>query len=596
MSSQSNSKNGVSVKAYCGDAMTLLAFNLTENLTENCVGFTIQFKTPHERSFYLPNRLSFTAAPVPMPGQPPQPMPSHSSLDCPIQKFRWLHVPYSSKENTVEFGNYTYFITPRYWKNGALQALDPNLTVDVAVPLNPFVKDKLSVSFTRGFMISQAYARRFGNDTSLSPDEQHILFDTGKTSGAYPAESGNVGNFTYADQFAWMGWQARKAIMNLIKEVTDDATGKKSLDVLAYDFSEPDIAKELLALGVAGKVRIILDDHEKDTTANAYLIKKDFEDKFRAAAPNGVIVRGSFSRQAHCKVMILKDDNKAVKVLTGSTNFSINGLCVNANHVLILDDKEVADKYLQIFEASLNLLLKKPTWTMKKLKELALFTDDFNINRPGLPKMTISFAPHTKEAATRILDQVNTAIDGAKGSVLFAVMQLTKVTGGSVVKKLRDMHNTGALFSYGITDMADDIAVYRPGATRARLVSTQMLAATLPEPFSKEVSTSQGHRVHHKMVVLDFNDANPIAICGSSNLAQGGEEQNGDNLLTIYDKDVATVFAIEAIRLIDHFQYRAAMATATDRKPLLLKQNNSWLTNAYKDNEMDCTDRKYFIK
>jgi hypothetical protein len=43
--------------------------------------------------------------------------------------------------------------------------------------------------------------------------------------------------------------------------------------------------------------------------------------------------------------------------------------------------------------------------------------------------------------------------------------------------------------------------------------------------------------------------------CGSSNLALGGEAKNGDNLLAIHDADVATVFAIEALALVDHFQF-----------------------------------------
>jgi hypothetical protein len=38
-------------------------------------------------------------------------------------------------------------------------------------------------------------------------------------------------------------------------------------------------------------------------------------------------------------------------------------------------------------------------------------------------------------------------------------------------------------------------------------------------------------------------------------LALGGEEENGDNLLAISDGDVATVFAIEALGLIDHFDF-----------------------------------------
>ena len=37
-------KNGVSVRAYKGDAMTLLAFDLTAALTKNLVGFSISYK------------------------------------------------------------------------------------------------------------------------------------------------------------------------------------------------------------------------------------------------------------------------------------------------------------------------------------------------------------------------------------------------------------------------------------------------------------------------------------------------------------------------------------------------------------------------
>lgn len=37
--------------------------------------------------------------------------------------------------------------------------------------------------------------------------------------------------------------------------------------------------------------------------------------------------------------------------------------------------------------------------------------------------------------------------------------------------------------------------------------------------------------------------------------SSGGEEQNGDNLLEIHDADVATAFAIEALGLIDHYNF-----------------------------------------
>jgi hypothetical protein len=70
-----------------------------------------------------------------------------------------------------------------------------------------------------------------------------------------------------------------------------------------------------------------------------------------------------------------------------------------------------------------------------------------------------------------------------------------------------------------------------------------------------------GHQVHHKFVVCGFNQPDAVVFCGSSNLATGGEEANGDNLLAIHDSDVATVFAIEALGLVDHFNFLDKAAT-----------------------------------
>ena len=48
--------------------------------------------------------------------------------------------------------------------------------------------------------------------------------------------------------------------------------------------------------------------------------------------------RGKFGRYAHDKVFIVSNEGGPTKVMTGSTNFSVTGLYVNSNHVLIFDD------------------------------------------------------------------------------------------------------------------------------------------------------------------------------------------------------------------------------------------------------------------
>ncbi|MDB5143406.1 MAG: PLD-like domain protein [Mucilaginibacter sp.] len=596
MSSKFNSRDGVSVKAYQGDAMTLLAFDLQDDLIADCAGFTIRFTTPAGKSFYLLNRLNFD--------QPTQTDSNkgiiYSTLDCPIQKFRCLHILSSGPEGDAEFGLYTYHVTPRYWKNNALADLDPALTVDIALQLKPFQKNNFSVSLTRSFMSSQAYTRRFGNDTKLTPDDEHILFDSSKVSGSFPADAEMKGDYTYEDQFAWLGWLARRKILDFIRQVTEDTTGTLSLDVLAYDFTEPDIAAAFLELAKKGKIRMILDNSEmrpKDYRNDKnYKTKLDFETRFRSIASNAVLVRGSYEWQAHSKILILKDGTNAIKVLTGSTDFSIDGLCVNANHVIVLEDKTIAGKYLEVFEASLSVFSKEQGWTTRRLKELELFSRSFEFNQTGLPRMKISFAPHKEDNAAKVLGELTTAINDAEKSVLFAVIRLTQNAKGSTAALLRDMNAAKELFTFGITDESNGVKVYNPGTTGARLVSSEALTKSLPEPFKTVVSAKQGNRLHHKIVVLDFKDANPVVYCGSSNFGLGLEEMNGDNILAIYDEDVATVFAIETLRLTDHFQYLAALAVATKQKPLLLAKGDTWLKNYYIDGEMDFIDRNYFIK
>jgi hypothetical protein len=61
-------------------------------------------------------------------------------------------------------------------------------------------------------------------------------------------------------------------------------------------------------------------------------------------------------------------------------------------------------------------------------------------------------------------------------------------------------------------------------------------------------------------VVCGLNGTDPVVYCGSSNLASGGEAENGDNLLAIHDADVATAFAIEALGLVDHYNFLDRMA------------------------------------
>ena len=121
-----------------------------------------------------------------------------------------------------------------------------------------------------------------------------------------------------------------------------------------------------------------------------------------------------------------------------------------------------------------------------------------------------------------------------------------------------------------------------------------------------------GHQVHHKFVVCGFNGDDPTVYCGSSNLALVGEQVNGDNLLCIKDAGIAAVFAIEALCLVDHFNFLDSAAKGPkakgSSKPIANKQpaavsagwflgtDDSWAHKFFDQQDLHCRDRMLFVR
>ena len=351
-----------------------------------------------------------------------------------------------------------------------------------------------------------------------------------------------------------------------------------TVDLFAYDIDEPDIVKKLQALGP--RLRAIL-DNAKLHTGDALEVEVHRRLQQSAGAAN--VKQGHFKRFSHDKIIIAKKDGKPAKVLTGSANFSVRGLYVQSNNVLRFNDPEIAGQYEQVFEAAFQ--------DMKGFNKSALAAKVFPFpSRPGVPNFSVSFAPH-KESSVSLKD-VQDALAGTKSSVLFAVMELGGT--GTVLSKLRSLHASGKVLSYGMTQSYAGFTVYRVGEP-GMLIPFAALIKNVPPPFNTEVTGGQGQVIHDKFIVVDFNGPNPVVFTGSSNLAEGGEMSNGDNLLAISDPVVAQAFAIEAIRMVDHYQFRAAMKTATQVKPLVLSPcggTTKWWAHDYDPNDIHNLQRE----
>ncbi len=586
-----SSKNGVGVLAYKGDAMTLLAFDLDAKLTEDFVGFTIRV-TAGSRKFYLNNKLSFKPAILKKNNIDSD--KKLSTLYSPIQKFRWVHVP--SSEHYIDnpyFGEYAYEVTPRYIRNGVLEKPDSKMTVSVTIDVSPFKTGDTQIGFTRAFVSSQAYAYHFANNSKIRPNKTDLIFDIKQISGSAnrwdnKTKKYKKTEYTFEEQHEYLGWQARDRTIEFLDEIVKNK--QLDADIFAYDLNEPVIAEKIIKLAKEGRVRIILDNagSHKKTTSMEYKFDKLFR---MEAKDKKALYRGKYLSLAHSKVFIQKKNGKAIKVLTGSTNFTTNGIYINANHVIIFNNSTAAQLYADVFDASFGD--KK----MTGFKKSVFASKEYLFKENGLPDMTIRFSPHPKSVVDKFFKVIENNIKNAKSDVLFAIMKDN--SKGTILDAVREQIKSDKVFTYGITDETSGISLYKPDSKRGVKVSGRKTETNLPPPFN-DVADVPGHNIHHKFIVLDFKGENPVLYCGSSNLAYDPEQKNGDNLLEIRDKDVVTAFAIEAIRLIDHFHWRNKKFTAEKKEePLNLhdpSEKYKWYKAYYNQKDLLYLERTLLMK
>ena len=263
---------------------------------------------------------------------------------------------------------------------------------------------------------------------------------------------------------------------------------------------------------------------------------------------------------------------------------------------LFFSDPEVAQLYEDVFEKSFSKDL------MSAFKETDLAIKSFPFKKAGLPDTTIRFSPHKKDNATAFFTEIQKRILAAKSDVLFAIMN--DHSASSILDAVRKQLTNDKVFAYGITDVvpkADKttILMYKTGSRRGVRVAGKPGEFILPPPFTEEAAIV-GISVHHKFVVVDFKGDDPTVYCGSSNLAFGPEQENGDDLITIRDKDAVTVFAIEAIRLVDHFQFIDREAASKEKKKKDLNLHGSaeadWVKKYYDDNDLMFVERTLLVR
>jgi hypothetical protein len=520
------------LKLHRGDGMTLLAMNWKNGKPPtDFVGFAIEYKEPNgEKFFALKNRLGFLGAEDKLNPN------SLSSRLSPIQKFRWVHFP----RNAELRGEFGYQVSPVFMNDrDELSYGEPQ---QVAIELQrETYPDVLNIAFTRGFVSSQAFVDRYHS--------------AGDIATLLPAKAADGLNFKPShpkteEALAWMGFEARSAIIEVLDRAIADRNAQ--VRVIAFDLNEPEIVTRLEQLG--SRLRIIIDDsqdHQEDGSS-----ENQAAERLIASAGAENVKRQHMSALQHNKTIVV-DSPTIQTVVCGSTNFSWRGLFVQANNAIVLQGASAVQPFLSAFENY---------WTQPQDFEDSPAAEWHDLKLPQLDAQ-VAFSPHSPSNA--LLKTIGDDIDGGTKSCLFFSLAFLYQTKGAIREAIEQMLKDENIFVYGISDKKiGGLDLQKPDGNLAP-VFPAALTENVPEPFAAEPTGGSGTRMHHKFVVIDFDKPTARVYLGSYNFSPAADTKNGEQLLLIRDRRIAVSYAIEALRIIDHYHFRVVQQEAQEGKRTL---------------------------
>ncbi len=529
-----NSAALFTLKLHRGDGMALAAMNWKNGKPpDNFVGFAIEYKEPNgDKFFALKNRLSFPSAGG---GVDPNRL---STLRSPIQKFRWVHFP----RNANLPGEFTYRVTPVFMNaqdelsNGEAQVVKIELRRET-------YPGQLNVTYTRGFVSSQAFVERYESVAPISK----LLPAKAKDGLTF------VPTHPKADEaLAWMGFEAREAILDVLDKAVADANAQ--VRVVAYDLNEPGVVSRLEKLGP--RLKIIIDDDgahgETDSGEN------QAEKRLSSSAGQQNVKRQHMGKLQHNKTIVV-DGPTVQLVVCGSTNFSWRGFFIQANNAVVLQGASAVKPFLTAFDNYWNN------------SNVAGFAKTASANWTGLGlngiDANVAFSPHSGSNA--LLQSVADDIEQGTTSCLFYSLAFLYMTPGVIRDAIAKVTKDKARFVYGISDRAvGGIVLQKPDGNLAP-VFPAALSKDLPQPFRSEPTGGGGIRMHHKFVVIDFDKPTARVYLGSYNFSVPADTQNGENLLLIRDRRIEVSYLIEALSIFDHYHFRVVQQEAKKAKQKL---------------------------
>jgi len=346
-----------------------------------------------------------------------------------------------------------------------------------------------------------------------------------------------------------MGFEARQAILDLLDEAIADP--KAQVRVVAYDLNEPEVVTRLEKLGA--RVKLIIDDHGSHGQKGS--AETQSQTRVTASAGAANVKRQHMGQLQHNKTIVV-DGPKTRGVVCGSTNFSWRGFFVQSNNAVVLRGKKPVKVFLDAFN---NYWAHGDPAGFGGTPS-AVWT---SIGLTGIDAI-VAFSPHAQKNA--VLASIADDIGKKTTSSLLYSLAFLYETPGPILDAIKKVTANARIFVYGISDRkVGGLDVQKPDGNVAP-VSPAALTGNVPEPFKSEPAGGSGVRMHHKLVVIDFDKPTARVYFGSYNFSSTADTKNGENLLLVRNRRVAVAYMVEALRLFDHYHFRLVQHEAKEKK------------------------------
>ena len=296
-----------------------------------------------------------------------------------------------------------------------------------------------------------------------------------------------------------------------------------TIDLALYSLSLDIISDALIAAKDRGVVIRFVYENRNTQPAVQSLIDEGIQvikDNFGTNDGNGLM---------HNKFIIFdgRSDSSASNdwVLTGSANWTANGIAANMQNLILIQDKSLARVYTREFNEMWGSASDVANSDSSKFSSNKTNNIPHVLNIGGR-RVEVYMSP-----TDGVTSQINNKIAAARESLYFCILAYTRDDIASVMRGRFD--NPPGFHLRGIFDhsMDPNVSVY-----------PDMVNWGVDVHLDDESGT-----LHHKYMVIDgFGTAgNPVVITGSHNWSTAAETRNNENTIIIYDSLIANLYVQE---------------------------------------------------